>query len=116
MAFGNKTVREVMTARPAMVTTSADVSLEDLRQLVIHEQFSRIPVYEDNIDQIIGFIHVRDMFELITPNALTAPCASWCVPSALSPETKPVNDLLRNASRMAAWPSSSMSMETPQAW
>ena len=64
VAFGNKTVREVMTARPAVVAVSADATLEDLRQLVIHEQFSRIPVYEESIDQILGFIHVRDMFEL----------------------------------------------------
>ena len=47
VAFGNKTVREVMTPRPDMVAVSADATLEDLRQLVIHEQFSRIPVYEE---------------------------------------------------------------------
>src|SRR3954466_10463106 len=62
--FGDKVVREVMTARPNIVAISADASLETLRQLVITEQFSRIPVYEQSIDQIIGFIHVRDMFEL----------------------------------------------------
>ncbi len=42
----------------------ADATLEQLRQLVINEQYSRIPVYEGSIDQIIGFVHVRDMFEL----------------------------------------------------
>ena len=31
---------------------------------MINEQYSRIPVYEESIDQIIGFVHVRDMFEL----------------------------------------------------
>ena len=62
--FGDKVVREVMTPRPNIVAISADATLEQLRQLVITEQYSRIPVYEQTIDQVIGFVHVRDMFEL----------------------------------------------------
>src|SRR5258708_20926654 len=64
VAFGDKTVREVMTPRPKMVAIEANESLEDLRELVIHEQYSRIPVYERSIDTVIGFVHVRDMLEL----------------------------------------------------
>ena len=44
VAFGDKTVREVMTPRPLIVAIRQDATLEELRQLVIHEQFSRIPV------------------------------------------------------------------------
>ena len=47
VAFGDKSVREVMTARPNIVALSVDKSLEDLRQLVLHEQYSRIPVYKE---------------------------------------------------------------------
>jgi len=64
VAFGSKTVREVMTPRPKIVAIEASRSLEDLRELVIHEQYSRIPVYEQTFDNIAGFVHVRDMFEL----------------------------------------------------
>src|SRR5437762_1927014 len=53
--FGDTVVREVMTPRPNIVAISADATLEQLRQLVITEQYSRIPVYEQTIDQIIGF-------------------------------------------------------------
>src|SRR5579872_428233 len=62
--FGDKVVREVMTARPSIVATQADQSLEDLHALVINEQYSRIPAFESSIDDIIGFVHVRDMFEV----------------------------------------------------
>ena len=62
--FGDKVVREVMTPRPNIVAIPVDDSLEELRQLVITEQYSRIPAYEQNIDQIAGFVHVRDMFEV----------------------------------------------------
>jgi putative hemolysin len=95
VAFGNKTVREVMTPRPDMVAVSADATLEDLRQLVIHEQFSRIPVYEETIDQILGFIHVRDMFELDHTERITHSVRDLARPIRFVPETKPVNDLLR---------------------
>lgn len=95
VAFGNKTVREVMTARPAVVAVSADATLEDLRQLVIHEQYSRIPVYEETIDQILGFVHVRDMFELDHTERVHHSVRDLVRPIRFVPETKPVNDLLR---------------------
>jgi CBS domain containing-hemolysin-like protein len=95
VAFGDKTVREVMTPRPKMVAIDANRSLEDLRQLVIHEQFSRIPVYDQTIDNIIGFVHVRDMFELDEADRQGRRVRELTRPIRLVPETKPVNDLLR---------------------
>jgi CBS domain containing-hemolysin-like protein len=95
VAFGNKTVREVMTPRPTMVTVAAAASLEDLRQVVIHEQFSRIPVYEGTIDDIIGFVHVRDMFELDYVERAQRTVRELVRPIRFVPETKAVNDLLR---------------------
>ncbi|MGI9075627.1 MAG: hemolysin family protein [Bryobacteraceae bacterium] len=99
VAFGDKNVREVMTPRPNIVAISADKSLEDLRQLVIHEQFSRIPVYQDTIDNIIGFVHVRDMFELDPEDRQSKPLKDLMRPIHLVPESKPVTDLLREMQR-----------------
>jgi putative hemolysin len=99
VAFGDKNVREVMTPRPNIVATSVDKSLEDLRQLVIHEQFSRIPVYEGTIDNIIGFVHVRDMFELDPEDRQSKPLKDLIRPINHVPESKPVSDLLRDMQR-----------------
>ena len=96
VAFGDKNVREVMTSRPNIVAISVDKSLEDFRQLVIHEQFSRIPVYQDTIDNVIGFVHVRDMFELDEEARQSKPLKELIRPVPLVPETKPVTDLLRD--------------------
>lgn len=96
VAFGDKSVREVMTPRPNIVAISASKSLEDLRQLVIHEQYSRIPVYDDTIDNLIGFVHVRDMFELSEEDRQTKPVRDIIRPLPLVPETKPVSELLRD--------------------
>jgi CBS domain containing-hemolysin-like protein len=95
VAFGNKTVREVMTPRPGIVAVAGDATLEDLRQLVIHEQFSRIPVYDVTIDNLLGFVHVRDMFELDHTERAGRAVRELVRPIRFVPETKPVNDLLR---------------------
>jgi CBS domain containing-hemolysin-like protein len=95
VAFGDKTVREVMTPRPRIVAISKDATLEELRHLVINEQFSRIPVYEESIDQIAGFIHVRDMFEMDQEERAKKTVRDIMRPIRAVPETKRVNDLLR---------------------
>lgn len=99
VAFGDKSVREVMTPRPRIVAISDDKSLEDLRQLVIHEQYSRIPVYQTSIDNVIGFVHVRDIFELDPDERQGKPLKDLIRPVHLVPETKPVTDLLREMQR-----------------
>lgn len=102
VAFGGKTVREVMTPRPRIVAIEASRSLEDLRELVIHEQFSRIPAYEQTIDHIIGFVHVRDMFELDEAGREGRQVRELARPIRLVPETKPVNELLREMQEAGA--------------
>lgn len=93
--FGDKTVREVMTPRPNIVAIEANASLEQLRELVIHEQYSRIPVYGESIDDVRGFIHVRDMFEIDEDERGRRTVRELMRPIRLVPETKPVNDLMR---------------------
>src|SRR5260370_33356503 len=97
--FGDTTVREVMTPRPNIVAISAHASLEDLRQLVIHEQYSRIPVYETSIDDIIGFVHVRDVFELDEESRLNKSIGTLLRPIRFVPETKQVKELMREMQR-----------------
>jgi CBS domain containing-hemolysin-like protein len=93
--FGDKVVREVMTPRPNIVAISADDTLEQLRQLVINEQFSRIPVYERDIDHIAGFVHVRDMFEVEEEEREHRKVRELVRNLIFVPETKPVSDLMR---------------------
>lgn len=95
VAFGDKTVREVMTPRPRIVAIGQGATLEELRQLVINEQYSRIPVYESNIDQICGFVHARDMFELDESERAQRKVSDIVRPIRAVPESKAVNDLLR---------------------
>ena len=93
--FGAKVVREVMTPRPNIVAISARSTLEELRQLVINEQYSRIPIYEESIDQIVGFVHVRDMFEVDEEERARRKVQELARSIRFVPESKAVNDLMR---------------------
>jgi CBS domain containing-hemolysin-like protein len=95
IAFGDKVVREVMTPRPNMITVRAEDTLAHLHQLVVHEQYSRIPVSELSIDEIVGFVHVRDMFELSEKDRAVRKVRELMRPVRLVPETKLLHELMR---------------------
>ena len=82
VAFGDKTVRDVMTARPNIVAIAIDRSVEDLRQLVIHEQYSRIPVYEESIDNIVGSFTFATFSSLIPTGVKEKPLRELIAHSA----------------------------------
>ena len=62
--FGDTLVREVMTPRPDIVAIPADATLDDLRALFREQEYSRIPVFRDNLDNILGFVYVKDLILL----------------------------------------------------
>jgi CBS domain containing-hemolysin-like protein len=95
VAFGDKTVREVMTPRPNIVAIEENQSLENLRELAIEQQYSRVPVYSGTIDLITGFVHVRDMFELDELERKGRTVKELTRPIRVVPESKPVDILLR---------------------
>ena len=63
--------------------------------MLINEQFSRIPVYEGTIDRIEWFIHARDVFELEEEERRRRTARDLMRPVRLVPESKPVDDLMR---------------------
>jgi len=93
--FGDKTVREVMTARPDVVAIDAAQSVEELRKLQIEEEYSRILVYEGSIDNVIGFVHSRDTLEVEKADRAAMPVRDLVRPITLTPETKPIQELMR---------------------
>lgn len=92
--FGDKTVREVMTPRPKIVGIDESKTLEELREVLINEQYSRIPVFRADIDHLVGFVHVRDLFECDDDERARLHVKDIMRPLPLVPETKPVKALL----------------------
>jgi len=97
--FGEKRVRDVMTPRPDVVAIKASATLEDLRDLIVEAKFSRVPVYEKSLDDIIGIVFARDMLE-VSDHERTHRHVRELVRAALFvPETKFGSDLLKEMQR-----------------
>lgn len=93
--FGDKTARQAMTPRPEIVAIEAGQSVEELRQLMIENEFSRLPVYEGTIDNVVGYVHSRNTLEIDEEQRRNTPVRKLMRPVPLVPETKPIHQLLR---------------------
>jgi putative hemolysin len=60
--FGETSVQAVMLPRSEVVGVPNTISLEELKQTFAQEQYTRLPVYEENLDSIIGMVHLKDVF------------------------------------------------------
>ena len=93
--FGGTLVREVMTPRPDIVAVAHDATVDELRALFADEEYSRIPVFENDLDNILGFVFAKDLVKAdglagdspIVPRLLR--------PACVVPEGQRVADLLR---------------------
>ncbi|MEE9179438.1 MAG: hemolysin family protein [Vicinamibacteria bacterium] len=96
--LGDKVVREIMTPRPEMVGVRREANLAELRQLFMDEKYSRVPVFEENLDHIVGLVHAIDVVSYADRSA-EEPIDSLIRPVKFVPETKKVSDLLREFQR-----------------
>ncbi len=62
--FSDKRVLEFMTPRPDVIAIAANSTIEQLRKLLIETKFSRIPVYEGSLDEVIGVAFARDLLQI----------------------------------------------------
>ena len=97
--FGDTLVREVMTPRPDIVAVKSDATLDELRELFAEEQYSRLPVYQQSLDTILGFVFVRDLVALSQTAGSERVVERLLRPAHTVPETKRVADLLKELQR-----------------
>jgi putative hemolysin len=98
--FTETIVREVMTPRPDIVAIRADATLQQLRELFREEQYSRMPVYRDNLDNVIGIVFVKDLVAL--PPTAEPPMTTLMRSAFMVPESKRVSELLKEMQRRQA--------------
>ena len=97
--FGDKRVRDVMTPRPDVVAIRAGATLEEFRDLVVETKFSRLPVYEKSLDDIVGIVMSRDMLEVPDSEAGHRTVRELMRPALFIPETKFGSELLKEMQR-----------------
>jgi putative hemolysin len=93
--FSDKRVREVMTPRPDIVAIPASASIEELRRLLVETKFSRIPVYEETLDDIIGVVYARDLLSISERDAAQRTVREMVRPVLFVPETKLGSTLMK---------------------
>jgi CBS domain containing-hemolysin-like protein len=97
--FGDTLVREVMTPRPDIVAISADATLAQVKQVFAEQQYSRVPAYRESLDQIVGFIYVKDLIRLPDLSSTERVVPQLLRPAYYVPETKRVSELLKEFQR-----------------
>jgi putative hemolysin len=98
--FGDTIVREVMTARPAIVAVSIDDSPRRALDVVISEGYSKLPVYQESKDDIVGVVHDRELLIALSNGTLAqTSLRSLMRPVQHVPETKKIAELLREMQR-----------------
>ncbi len=100
MEFGDTIVREVMKPRPEMIAVSLDDSPRRVLDVVIAEGYSKLPVYQESKDDIVGVIHDRELLVALANGSIAHASVGELMRTAVHvPETKKIADLLREMQR-----------------
>ena len=91
--FGNIDVKEVMKSRMDIVAIEKSTSFKDVIQIVIRSGFSRIPVYVNNLDDVVGILYIKDLIPFLDKKNVD--WTKFCREAYYVPETKMINDLLK---------------------
>jgi CBS domain containing-hemolysin-like protein len=95
--FTETIAREVMTPRPDIVAVHAGATLQELRELFREEQYSRMPVFRESLDNIVGIVFVKDLVAL--PPTAEPPMTTLMRSAYFVPESKRVSELLKEMQR-----------------
>jgi len=94
-AFGERTVREAMIPLVDVVALAEEATVADAVAIVEAYHFARIPLYEDRVDRLTGFLHTLDLLGAET----SAPLRPLLRPAPYVPESRRLDDLLRDLQR-----------------
>jgi gliding motility-associated protein GldE len=93
--FGDETAKEVMTSRQDIVDLDFSSRFPDVIQCIVENNYSRIPVYQDTVDNIRGILYIKDLLPHLSKPA-NFRWQSLIRPPYFVPETKKIDDLLRD--------------------
>jgi len=98
--FGDTIVREVMTPRTDMIAVPADAPARRALDLVIADGYSKLPVYDETVDNVIGVVHDRELLISLANGTIASTSLRTLMrPVAHVPESKRISELLREMQR-----------------
>lgn len=99
LEFGDKTVRDIMVPRTKVVAMPETASFEDVKLVLKEHKFSRVPVYRGSLDNIVGILNAKDLFDLTDDEERQFSLERYLDPPFLVPEFKHAEDLFREMRR-----------------
>jgi CBS domain containing-hemolysin-like protein len=93
--FGDTIVREVMVPRPDIVAIESDKALRDVQAVVLQHGYSRIPVFTEDLDDVVGIVYAKDVLKALHQGKHDMPLRDIVREARYVPESKKVADLLR---------------------
>ena len=93
--FGDTTAREVMVPRLDVTAIGAELSIAECLPVILASGHSRIPVYQDNIDNIVGLLYAKDLLRCFHENRPDTALVQILRPAYFVPESKKLDDLLK---------------------
>jgi CBS domain containing-hemolysin-like protein len=97
--FGDTIVREVMVPRPDVIAIESDKTLRDVQAMVLEHGYSRIPVFTDDLDDVLGIVFAKDVLKALHQGKRDMPLREIVRDAHFVPESKKVADLLREMQR-----------------
>ncbi|HZU86990.1 MAG TPA: hemolysin family protein [Anaerolineaceae bacterium] len=94
--FGEMVVRQVSVPRTEIIAVEANTSVEDAIRLTTEHAVTKMPVYRDDLDNVIGIIHLRDLVSALQNGNPAQTVQELAREAVFVPESIPVNDLMRN--------------------
>ena len=101
LIFADQTAEDVMVPRTEVVTIPVNATLDDLRDIISAHPYSRFPVEGQDVDEVLGILHVRDVLPILigTQSARRLDLREIIRPSHVVPATLPIDDLLAELKR-----------------
>jgi len=97
--MGERTAREIMVPRVDMVAVEADEPLRNVHRRIRETGHSRIPVYEETVDNIIGVAYAKDLLSYLVDGSLDTPARALVRQPRFTPESKKIDELLHDMQR-----------------
>lgn len=92
--FSDKDAKQIMVPRPDMVAIPMDITFDELEKIILSNQYTRYPVYEEDLDHVAGLLHVKDLYAM-TANKKKFNLKSMLREAKFFPETVSLDKLIR---------------------
>jgi len=103
LEFGDTKVREIMTPRSQIIALPETATIKETKDLMVRTKHSRIPVYRDNLDNIVGIIYVRNLLTRIEEKGWTSPISDLLIPPVFVSEEQPLSEVFKEIKKKHAW-------------